>query len=183
MKRDTRFWLASGLLAFSSLLASTAFAQLPMPPKPPGLPGLPGLPHISGVIEGAMSPGVYGRIDIGNSRPPPLIYAQPIIIQRPAVYVQQPLYLHVPPGHAKKWSKHCYKYDACGRQVYFVRVNGHDEYGRDSHKRHEYESRGHGKRDKKHGRDDDDGYGRSRGGDDDNSHGKGRGNGKRGRDD
>lgn len=147
------FWRASSLLSGVTLFASSAFAQLPMPPKPPGLPGLP---NISGSLQGAISPGVYGRIDIGNSRPPPLIYAQPIIIQRPAVYVEQPLYLHVPPGHAKKWSKHCYQYDACGRQVYFVRVNGDDEYGRDSHKRHEYESRGHGKRDKKHGRDDDD---------------------------
>lgn len=160
------FWRASSLLSGVTFLASSAFAQLPMPPKPPGLPGLP---NISGSLQGAISPGVYGRIEIGNSRPPPLIYAQPVIIQRPAVYVEQPLYLHVPPGHAKKWSKHCSRYDACGRQVYFVRVNGDDEYGRDSHKRHEYESRGHGKRDKKHGRDDDDsgyrGY--------DNGHGKG----------
>lgn len=153
MKRKATYLLASGLLALSNLIAGAAFAQLPMPPKPPGLPGLP---NISGSLEGAISPGVYGRIDIGGGRPPPLIYAQPVIIQRPAVYVQQPLYLHVPPGHAKKWSKHCGYYDACGRQVYFVRVNGDDEYGRDSHKRHEYESRSNGKRDKKHGRDDDD---------------------------
>ena len=67
-------------------------------------------------------PGFYGRIDIGNAPPPVLIYPQPVVIQR--VYVAQPpppLYLHVPPGHAQKWSKHCHKYDACSRQVYFVK--------------------------------------------------------------
>lgn len=66
-------------------------------------------------------PGFYGRIDIGSAPPPRLIFPQPVII-RPVQVVQpvQPIYLHVPPGHAKKWSKHCQKYDACGRPVYFV---------------------------------------------------------------
>jgi len=68
-------------------------------------------------------PGVYGRIEIGtNAPPPPVIYRQPVIVAQPAVIVAEPpMYLYVPPGHAKKWRKHCYKYDACGRQVYFVR--------------------------------------------------------------
>ncbi len=30
------------------------------------------------------------------------------------------MYMRVPPGHAKKWSKHCAAYNACGRPVYFV---------------------------------------------------------------
>jgi hypothetical protein len=29
--------------------------------------------------------------------------------------------MHVPPGHARDWSKHCRKYDACGVPVYFVK--------------------------------------------------------------
>lgn len=70
-------------------------------------------------------PGVYGRIEIGTSAPPPpVIYRRPIVVTQPAVVVvqpQPPLYLYVPPGHAKKWRKHCRKYDACGREVYFVR--------------------------------------------------------------
>ena len=67
-------------------------------------------------------PGVYGRIEIGTAAPPPVIYRQPMIIQQPTVVVtQQPMYLYVPPGHAKKWRKHCHQYDACGRQVYFVK--------------------------------------------------------------
>jgi hypothetical protein len=67
-------------------------------------------------------PGVYGRIEIGTNAPPPVIYRRPVVIAHPAVVVAQPpMYLYVPPGHAKKWRKHCHRYDACGRQVYFVR--------------------------------------------------------------
>lgn len=66
-------------------------------------------------------PGVYGRIELGNQPPPPVLYPQPVVIVRPAVVVQEPpLYLYVPPGHAKNWRKHCGRYNACGRQVYFV---------------------------------------------------------------
>jgi hypothetical protein len=67
-------------------------------------------------------PGVYGRIEIGSAPPPPVYYPQPVIITRPAVVVAQPpMYLYVPPGHAKNWRKHCGRYDACGRPVYFVK--------------------------------------------------------------
>ena len=67
-------------------------------------------------------PGVYGRIEIGSQPPPPLLYPQPVLIARPAVVVQQqPLYLYVPPGHAKNWGKHCARYNACARPVYFVK--------------------------------------------------------------
>ena len=67
-------------------------------------------------------PGFYGRLDIGDFRqPPPVIYREPIIIEQRAHYVAEPLYLRVPPGHAKKWSKHCGRYNACGRRVYFVK--------------------------------------------------------------
>lgn len=64
-------------------------------------------------------PGLYGRIDIGNFPPPQVIYAQPVLIQQVPV-APRPIYLHVPPGHAKNWRKHCARYDACGRPVYFV---------------------------------------------------------------
>jgi hypothetical protein len=66
-------------------------------------------------------PGFYGRIDINSFPPPRLIYAQPVIIEQVRVVEPvPPLYLHVPPGHAKNWRKHCKKYDACGHPVYFV---------------------------------------------------------------
>jgi hypothetical protein len=66
-------------------------------------------------------PDYYGRVDIGGFPPPPLIYAEPVVIQTvPAGVVRQPVYMRVPPGHAKDWGKHCRKYNACGQPVYFV---------------------------------------------------------------
>ena len=66
-------------------------------------------------------PGYYGRVDIGSFPRPPLIYPRPVIIQPvPVGVVRRPVYMHVPPGHAKNWGKHCRKYNACGQPVYFV---------------------------------------------------------------
>ncbi len=82
-----------------------------------------------GVSVHVNQPGVYGRIDIGNvPSPPVLVYQQPVIIAQPRVVVQQqPMYLHVPPGHAKNWRKHCRKYQACGQPVYFVREDWYEQ--------------------------------------------------------
>lgn len=91
-------------------------------------------------IAGEVTPGVYGRVDIGN-RPPPLVYAQPVIITRHARAASAPLYLHVPPGHAKKWDKHCHKYNACSQPVYFVKSA---EYEPGGHKGHKKNKHGHG---------------------------------------
>ena len=66
-------------------------------------------------------PGFYGRIDVGNGPPPRLMYAQPVIITPASVgVVRPPVYLHVPPGHARQWRKFCARYNACGEPVYFV---------------------------------------------------------------
>ena len=81
----------------------------------------PALAADVGVSVSLGQPGFYGRIDIGNVPQPQLIYATPVIIQTvPVGVVREPVYLRVPPGHEKKWSKHCRKYNACGRPVYFV---------------------------------------------------------------
>lgn len=64
-------------------------------------------------------PGYYGRIDIGDFGRPQLIYSEPRVIYR-NVTPRHPIYLRVPPGHAKNWGKHCAKYNACGERVYFV---------------------------------------------------------------
>ena len=71
---------------------------------------------------GVSQPGFYGEIHIGDLPRPVVIYPQPVWVARPAkvVYVA-PIYMRVPPGHEKNWSKHCGKYGACGRPVYFVR--------------------------------------------------------------
>jgi hypothetical protein len=91
-------------------------------------------------------PGVYGRIEIGNQPPPPVLYPQPVIIARPVVVMQQPpLYLYVPPGHAKHWEKHCYRYNACGRQVYFVQENWVRERYAEHHGHDHDRGKGHGK--------------------------------------
>ena len=71
-------------------------------------------------ISGEVAPGVYGRVDIGSGQRPPLVYPQPVVVVRQA-RAPAPVYLHVPPGHARNWSKHCKKYDACSRPVYFVK--------------------------------------------------------------
>ncbi|HVL46022.1 MAG TPA: hypothetical protein VM407_14465 [Acidovorax sp.] len=122
--------------------------------------------YVNATVGGELAPGVYGRINIGNAPPPPLIYAEPIIIQRPAVVVPRaPIYMYVPPGHAKNWAKHCARYNACSQPVYFVqeppprRVNpypgprGRDDQGWD-------DDRGRGG---KYDRDHDRGHGRGKG--------------------
>ncbi|HYL03292.1 MAG TPA: hypothetical protein VEU54_07710 [Steroidobacteraceae bacterium] len=80
---------------------------------------------VNAVITGQVVPGVYGQVVIGNGPPPPVVYAQPVVVQPPPVVVgvppPAPLYLHVPPGHAKHWRKHCHEYHACNRPVYFVK--------------------------------------------------------------
>jgi hypothetical protein len=76
------------------------------------------------IAQGEVAPGVYGRVEIGNAPPPPVVYEKPKVIVVPKSAPQappQPIYLHVPPGHAKNWKKHCKKYDACGQPVYFVK--------------------------------------------------------------
>lgn len=81
-----------------------------------------------GVSISVAQPGVYGRIDIGDFPPPMLIYPEPMIIRPlPRGGVYQPIYLHVPPGHARKWRKHCHRYNACGRPVYFVQDSWYND--------------------------------------------------------
>ena len=78
------------------------------------------------LISSEIRPGVYGRVDISNASPPPVVYVRPVtVVRAPPATSRAPLYLHVPPGHAKNWGKHCRKYNACGQPVYFVMS---DEY-------------------------------------------------------
>jgi len=108
-------------------------------------------------------PGFYGRIELGNIQRPQVIYEQPIIIVAPAPAVRSvPIYLRVPPGHAKKWSKHCQKYRACGQPVYFVQDSWYSNvYAPEYRKMKGYKDK----------RGDD-------GGDQGNGNGKGKGHGK-----
>lgn len=101
-------------------------------------------------------PGFYGRIDIGDYPypPPRVIYRQPRIVEH--VYVdREPIYMRVPPGHAKNWKKYCHRYDACGYPVYFVQDSWYErdyvphyrEYHRDERRGDYHEDR----REERHG--------------------------------
>ncbi len=95
------------------------------------------------MLSGQVVPGVYGQVQFGNDRPPPVVYAQPMLIE-PQAIPPPPVYLHVPPGHARNWRRHCGEYHACNRPVYFVRSAEYDpEYQRHyaEHERERYEER------------------------------------------
>lgn len=160
-------------------------------------------------VGGEVLPGVYGRVNITNERYPALVYAQPLIIQRAPRYYS-PIYLHVPPGHMRKWDKHCNRYGACARPVYFVRSPEYRGYhtgyiepryiyredrvlydrgGRDHYAYREGYRDGYRDDNRDDYRDDrrrdrrDDRWERRKGGDDDDhgKHGNGRGHGGHGR--
>ena len=114
---------------------------------------LPALAETSvGVSVGINQPGVYGRIDIGNYPQPAVVYRQPILIApQPAVLVPQPVYLYVPSGHRRNWTRYCGQYGACGQPVYFVQ----ERWVRERHEEQRHRGRGNGHGNKKNPRHDD----------------------------
>jgi len=143
---------------------------------------------INATVGGVLAPGVYGRIDIGSAPPPPVLYQQPVIIGQPVVGVRpRPVYMYVPPGHAKHWGKHCAKYNACGVPVYFANVDNrghyvrgprHEEYRHERDRRHDDHRHSFDDRGGRQGFDDDRGHGRGDRGDRGHGHGGGRGHGR-----
>lgn len=105
-----------------------------------------------GVSVQISQPGVYGRIDIGRFPQPAVIVARPVLVAPPPVVAvaPQPVYLWVPPGHRKKWHKHCHQYGACGVPVYFVRDDWYERHVR--HTGRDDDDEGHHRR---HGKDKD----------------------------
>ncbi|RZL40231.1 MAG: hypothetical protein EOP35_01435 [Rubrivivax sp.] len=101
-------------------------------------------------------PGFYGRIDIGNT-PPPVVLREPVWVQRRPVHVE-PVYMRIPPGHQKHWSKHCARYNACGVPVYFVQEDWYQE----RYERPRNDEPGHGKGHKEHGKSKGQGHGKDR---------------------
>jgi hypothetical protein len=116
--------------------------------------------NIGLTITGEIIPGVYGRVDLSNRPAPRLVYAQPILIDQPPEESDrvEPIYLHVPPEHAKDWRRHCHEYHACNRPVYFVRSQEYEpgyRPGRDrSHEHHDRDD-GHDRHDHDHDHDHD----------------------------
>jgi hypothetical protein len=88
------------------------------------------------VSIGINRPGFFGEINIGSAPRPQVIYARPVVIERMVEVDSPPLYLRVPPGHEKHWSRHCAEYHACGRRVYFVQE---DWYRREYEPRQRYD--------------------------------------------
>ena len=120
---------------------------------------VPALAADVGVSISIGQPGFYGQIDIGGYPPPQLIYRQPRVMYRAAMN-RPPVYLHVPPGHAKNWRKHCREYNACGERVYFVQNNWYDREYVPRYQKHHGDRRDdhRGKQNDRH--DDDRGQGR-----------------------
>jgi hypothetical protein len=103
---------------------------------------------INVILSGEVKPGIYGQVQLGNTPRPVVVYDQPRVIVVDKRYIhEEPIYLHVPPGHARHWSKHCREYHACEHRVYFVRSQ---EYERDYHHEHEHEH--HHPKGHKHGK-------------------------------
>jgi len=90
------------------------------------------------ILSGQVVPGVYGQVNIGNDGPPAVVYAQPIVIE-PQYAPPPPIYLHVPPGHARNWRRYCREYNACNRPVYFVRSQEYEPEYQRHYQEHERE--------------------------------------------
>ena len=86
---------------------------------------VPALATDVGVSVSIGQPGFYGRLDIGGYPQPQVIYRRPIVVEGMPVD-RPPVFLRVPPGHAKHWRKHCREYNACGERVYFVKDNWYE---------------------------------------------------------
>ncbi len=127
------------------------------------------------MLSGQVAPGVYGQVQIGNDRPPPVVYAQPMLIE-PQAAPPPPMYLHVPPGHARNWRKHCHEYHACNRPVYFVRSAEYDPEYQRHYAEHEPEREMERRRWEEHERDER-GHGRGDSRDDERGHEHGHGHG------
>jgi hypothetical protein len=106
-----------------------------------------------------------------------VLYREPMGVERVAIH-RPPIYLRVPPGYARNWSKHCREYNACGERVYFVNNNWYqNEYAPhyQEHHRDNYDRRGddhHDRGDNPHNNNDRDSQ-HGNGNDHGNNHGHG----------
>ncbi len=89
-------------------------------------------------------PRYYGQIALDDRYQPRVIDREPVIIHR-SRYHNTPIYLRVPPGHARQWSRYCGRYRACARPVLFVHDGWYvDHYRKPKHWRgHDHGYRHH----------------------------------------
>jgi hypothetical protein len=90
--------------------------------------------YVNVTVGGAVAPGVYGQIAIGNNPMPPVINAQPIIVGQP-IYAAPPVYMYVPVEHQRDWGRYCSYYRTCGYPVHFVQFDPRNRWW-EHHNRH-----------------------------------------------
>lgn len=102
----------------------------------------------TGISISVGEPGYYGVIETGDFPTPRLIYRDPVLVTR-VNNPEPPVYLFVPPGHAKRWHDHCHDYGYCGRPVYFVDEAWYEDvYVPEYHKRNGKPGKGKGNKHK-----------------------------------
>ncbi|MFZ1851460.1 MAG: hypothetical protein WAU15_04395 [Nitrosomonas sp.] len=113
---------------------------------------LPVLADSAAISVNIGQPGFYGQIYLPNQHSTPqLVYPNPVTAIPSAIGIsQQPIYLHVPPGHAKKWSKHCHRYKACSQPTYFVQEKWYSDVYRTQYHNHSSYSDGHTAKNHRH---------------------------------
>lgn len=109
--------------------------------------------YVNLTVGAPVAPGVYGQISVGSNPIPPIINTAPVVVGQ-AVVGAPPMYLYVSNVEYRNWGRYCRRYQACGRPVYFVRVDDRDRWwerhgdgprgpGR-GFERHEEHGHGHG---------------------------------------
>lgn len=91
-------------------------------------------------FSGQVAPGVYGEVQFDNGSPPPVVYEAPVQIVR-VRNTPPPIYMNVPPDHARNWRAHCSHYNACNRPVYFVRSDEYEQGYRRHDRRYDRDAR------------------------------------------
>lgn len=77
-----------------------------------------GLSNAFGQLMG--QPGFFGRIELGNFPGQPPLMISHAVMGNPGVFTGSPIFMNVPPEHARNWSRFCQLYGACDWMVYFV---------------------------------------------------------------
>lgn len=97
---------------------------------------------INVILSGELQPGMYGEVELNNAPRPRIVYQRPVVVVQDRRYIrEEPIYVHVPPDHSRRWSRHCHSYNACGRRVYFVKSREYEpQYQRYERERRYYDT-------------------------------------------
>ena len=114
-----------------------------------GLSAVPAQAQV-GVTFQLGQPGYYGPVNPHGIGLNQLLYPQPVNIQPSygtwgSGRTVQPIYLRVPPGQAKNWRKHCQRYGACNRPVYFVQDSWYNNTYGQRYRQQPYYNKGGGR--------------------------------------